>query len=146
MACFQVIVEIEYQQKGAIGDNVFIQPISSCRDSPFSIGLDRSEDAFYLYFNGGKEALETNWANFDLISSRIVSLHPCTGCVPGVQLYDCINGACTAREEYNTPGLYETIEECEVACGVGCSGKCLSNSDWATIQDLAKKLKNQNCN
>lgn len=59
--------------------------------------------------------------------------------------YDCINGACLPKTTYNTPGLYPTLEECEVSCGAGCSGKCISNSDWAKIEGLSSQLKNKNC-
>ena len=59
--------------------------------------------------------------------------------------YDCINGACIASTKYTTPGLYESLSECEVVCGTGCSGKCISNSDWAQIQDLSNQLKNKSC-
>ena len=60
--------------------------------------------------------------------------------------HDCINGACIPAAEYNTPGLYQSLSECEQVCGSqGCSGKCLGNAEWATIQELANKLKNQNC-
>ena len=60
--------------------------------------------------------------------------------------YDCLNGACISALEYGTPGFYSSLEECEQVCGSqGCSGKCISNSDWVKIQGLASKLKNQNC-
>ena len=59
--------------------------------------------------------------------------------------YDCINGACRPATQFNTPGLYTSLSECEVACGTGCSGKCISNKDWLTIQSLASHLKHKNC-
>ncbi|WP_109010069.1 hypothetical protein [Nostoc commune] len=59
--------------------------------------------------------------------------------------YDCINGACTNKSTYNTPGLYQTLSDCETACGTGCSGKCISNSDWAQIENLSGQLKSRNC-
>jgi hypothetical protein len=59
--------------------------------------------------------------------------------------YDCINGACIPKTTYNTPGIYNSLAECETSCGTGCSGKCISNSDWATIEGLASQLKQRNC-
>ncbi|MEH2263818.1 hypothetical protein [Nostoc sp.] len=59
--------------------------------------------------------------------------------------YDCINGACIAKDKYNTPGLYANLSACEEACGTGCNGKCISNSDWAQIEGLASQLKNHEC-
>jgi len=65
--------------------------------------------------------------------------------VPPSIPHDCINGACTPKTTYNTPGLYVSLEECEVACGTGCSGICVSNSDWAKIEGLAGQVKNKVC-
>ncbi|MEH1838129.1 MAG: hypothetical protein V7L20_05075 [Nostoc sp.] len=59
--------------------------------------------------------------------------------------YDCINGACLTSDKYSTPGLYPSLSDCEIACGTGCSGKCISNSDWAQIEGLSGQLKNRNC-
>lgn len=59
--------------------------------------------------------------------------------------YDCINGACQPSHQYNTPGLYQSLSECEEACGTGCSGTCVSNKDWAIIQQLSSQLKKKNC-
>lgn len=70
-----------------------------------------------------------------------------TTCIPpGTETqYDCINGACIPKSTYNSPGLYASLSDCQVACGTGCSGKCLSNSDWAQIEGLANQLKSRNC-
>ncbi len=66
-------------------------------------------------------------------------------CPPTTVKYDCINGACVSKATYNTPGIYNSLSECEVACGTGCNGKCISNADWAQIEGLANQLKNQTC-
>ena len=137
-----VTVSITYRAKGSSGSGTTIQKTSACHPPPFSIGLDRSEDSFYLYYNGGKQSLENSWTNYDLLASSIVSQEYC-----GTEdFFDCINGACVKKEVYSTPGIYQGIEECEVACGSGCSGKCLSNSEWSKINSLASQLKSKNCN
>jgi hypothetical protein len=59
--------------------------------------------------------------------------------------YDCINGACIQKTAYNTPGIYNSLAECESICGTGCSGKCISNVEWAQIEGLANQLKSKNC-
>ncbi|MEH1857490.1 MAG: hypothetical protein V7L21_05710 [Nostoc sp.] len=64
---------------------------------------------------------------------------------PATDRYDCINGACTKKNVYSTPGLYASLSACEVACGTGCSGKCISSADWAEIEGLSGQLKNGNC-
>ncbi len=71
----------------------------------------------------------------------------CNECpnIPPEDPYDCINGACIKKSVYNTPGIYATLSACEVSCGIGCSGKCISNSDWAQIEGLSNKLKSTNC-
>lgn len=63
---------------------------------------------------------------------------------PPTPKYDCLNGICVLSTQYNTPGIY-SLSECEQTCGTGCSGKCISNADWATIEGLAGQLKNKNC-
>lgn len=60
--------------------------------------------------------------------------------------YDCINGACIKASQHNTFGLYQSLSDCEIACGTGCSGKCISNSEWAQIEGLSNQLRNRNCN
>lgn len=59
--------------------------------------------------------------------------------------YDCVNANCVKSTKYNTPGIYASIEECETACGLGCSGQCVPKSEWNKIQSLANQLKNKNC-
>ncbi|WP_200327558.1 hypothetical protein [Sphaerospermopsis aphanizomenoides] len=59
--------------------------------------------------------------------------------------YDCLNGACIDKDIYKTPGIYQSIEECQVACGTGCSGVCLTASEWSTIQGLASQNKSRHC-
>jgi hypothetical protein len=76
-----------------------------------------------------------------------VSCNFCSNCCTDSpnSTYDCINAACVSKNTYNTPGIYNSLAECEQACGTGCSGKCISNSDWAQIEGLANQLKNKNC-
>lgn len=59
--------------------------------------------------------------------------------------YDCVNGACVEKQKYSTPGIYESLSECEKSCGPGCGGVCISNSDWAKISNLAAMVKNKDC-
>lgn len=66
-------------------------------------------------------------------------------CPPPAVSYDCINGACIPKTTYNTPGIYNSLEDCETSCGTGCSGKCIPNSEWATIEGLSSQLKQRNC-
>jgi hypothetical protein len=61
------------------------------------------------------------------------------------QSYDCINGACTKKNIYSTPGLYGSLDDCQKSCGTGCSGKCVSDSELAQIEGLSSELKSKNC-
>ncbi len=145
MACFTVSVSITYRAKGATGSGNTVTRTSSCLPSPFSTVLDRSADGFFLNYNGGREILEGSWTNYDLLSSSIVSQTSCTECNDPTVSYDCINASCVKKTVYNTPGIYQSLSDCETACGIGCSGKCLSNEEWSRIQDLANKLRQRNC-
>ena len=69
----------------------------------------------------------------------------CSGCENVVIKYDCINAVCTQSSQYNTPGIYTSLSQCETACGTGCSGQCISNEEWSKINSLANQLLNKNC-
>lgn len=74
----------------------------------------------------------------------------CNGCKgppppPPSARYDCVNGSCLEKGRYSTPGIYESLSECEQNCGPGCGGVCVSNTDWAKISSLVAMLKNKDC-
>lgn len=96
----------------------------------------------YQYRAGTQNIEQVNAAT---PTSGFVTSGSCSGCEIIIEHYDCINGACINKNTYNTPGLYKSLSECETVCGTGCSGKCISNSDWSTIEGLASQLKNKNC-
>ncbi|MDF5736799.1 MULTISPECIES: hypothetical protein [unclassified Nostoc] len=66
-------------------------------------------------------------------------------CPAPIDAFDCINGSCINKNVYSTPGLYSSLSDCEIACGTGCSGKCVSNADWAQIESLSSQIMNRNC-
>ncbi|MEH2077023.1 MAG: hypothetical protein V7K57_21925 [Nostoc sp.] len=60
--------------------------------------------------------------------------------------YDCINGACIEKSKYNTPGLYQSLDDCQTVCGgTSCGGQCISNPDWAQIESLASQIRSKEC-
>ncbi|MDZ7969065.1 MAG: hypothetical protein RM368_29625 [Nostoc sp. DedSLP03] len=70
-----------------------------------------------------------------------ISSGSCNAC-PTINTYNCVNGACVP----DVTGIYKSLSECEVNCGTNrCSGKCISNSDWAAIEGLSHQLRNRNC-
>jgi hypothetical protein len=91
----------------------------------------------------GEIVLGTYYPNITDVSivDAVISCPP----PPPPPQYDCLNGACVTKTTYNTPGLYPSLGECQVACGTGCSGVCVSASDWANIEGLASRNKSQNC-
>lgn len=97
-----------------------------------------------IYFAGSRP--NTSGAISQSVFNGLLWLgQPTVVCTVPQTQYDCINGACIAKATYNTPGIYQSLSECETSCGTGCSGKCISNSEWAQIEGLANQLKNQNC-
>ncbi|MEH2136848.1 hypothetical protein [Nostoc sp.] len=96
----------------------------------------------FVYRNGSQSASAVNDAT---PTPGYNTYGECNACKVVIVLYDCINGACTPSTTYKTPGLYSDMNACELACGTGCSGKCISNSDWAQIEGLASQLKNHEC-
>jgi hypothetical protein len=96
--------------------------------------------AWFIVVDG---ALTTEW----VITNEPIIVDPtnAANCINTSFPHDCINGACFPKSQFNTPGLYDSLAECEAACGTGCSGKCISNKDWSKIQWLSSQLKNRNC-
>lgn len=45
----------------------------------------------------------------------------CDGCLPSNNAYDCINGSCIPKTQYNTPGKYNSLADCQAVCGVASS-------------------------
>lgn len=69
---------------------------------------------------------------------------------------DCLNGSCVPATQYNTPGVFASLAECQAICtSNGCQppgpnycppGKvCLEGSDWAQIEQLSSQLRSKDC-
>ncbi|NJO61351.1 MAG: hypothetical protein HC836_24780 [Richelia sp. RM2_1_2] len=145
MSGFYVQIEAPWRfQNSDTRFNLTYSP-SKCVAPPYGYVFKNGGNDLYLTHADGDLFLETNWADYVLLDFDVIELSPCEIQEDDSNKYDCINGACIKSDVYNTPGIYNDIEECEIACGAGCSGKCLSNADWQKIQDLAKKIKNKNC-
>jgi hypothetical protein len=56
--------------------------------------------------------------------------------------YDCVNGQCALASQYHTPGLFNSLEDCQAKCALnnGCDGTCINSADWSRIQQLANGL------
>ncbi|MEH2400193.1 hypothetical protein [Nostoc sp.] len=86
----------------------------------------------------------------------------CTNCKNKVIFYDCINGNCTDKTQYNTPGIYKSLTDCQAVCANGGScgdgkqcvdpttfcpaGKvCIDDSEFSSIQNLISGINNEVC-
>lgn len=139
MATWKISVDTPYSFPGSPTTEYTYSP-EGCFRSPYSHRFDSSKENLYLIHRDGETLLGGGWSGYDLEGFSVKQLEECES-----EPYDCLNGSCVKAEVYSTPGLYETISDCEKACGSGCSGKCLSKDEWRKIQDLAKKLKDKNC-
>lgn len=76
--------------------------------------------------------------------------------------YDCINGVCTLSTQYQTPGLYKSLADCQAVCADGgaCgSGKqcvdpttfcppgkvCIDDSELSSIEGLIANINSEVC-
>ena len=124
------LYEGEYTNLGPVPDtNYFLEKVgdSSCGGFRFVV---RKSDTREIIYNSTSSAKEVSLF-FDG--------------QPQFKKYDCLNAECIESTQYNTPGLYQSLEECEQACGPGCGGKCISDEKWSIIKALARKLINLNC-
>ena len=140
-----------YENCAGEKQHYFICANSLPSTEPFGCGVRWIIDGGYPFPNDSVKY--TNWSQ---VPNSDISLVPvahrmsgtngsCSSCPTVIDYYDCINGACTKKSVYNTPGLYQSLSECEVVCGTGCSGKCISNTDWTQIENLSGELKNRSC-
>ena len=84
----------------------------------------------------------------------------CDSCKPST--YDCINGVCTVKTQYNTPGLYNSLSDCQAVCANGGScgdgkqcidptnfcppGKiCIDQGEFSSIEALISKIGSEVC-
>lgn len=111
-------------------------------DDPY-FGLTSGGSQWSLLSAADGRVMYPNWIGASI--TPIIDNKIFTPDTPPPIQYDCVNGACLPKTTFNTPGIYATLSECEINCGTGCSGKCLSNEDWAQIEGLAAQLKNKNC-
>ncbi|MEH2278124.1 MAG: hypothetical protein V7K40_25905 [Nostoc sp.] len=76
--------------------------------------------------------------------------------------YDCLNGTCVQKTQYNTPGLYPSLADCQAVCANGgaCgSGKqcvdpttfcppgkvCIEQSEFSEIEGLISQINSEVC-
>jgi hypothetical protein len=85
----------------------------------------------------------------------------CSDCSSSIKTYDCLNGACVESADYDTPGLFNSLADCEAACGsgTGCAAPnicvppdycppgmvCLPAGEFSQIEGLGVALNNSAC-
>lgn len=93
--------------------------------------------------------------------SRTV-LGSCSGCTVSNPKYDCVNGNCFDSNTYKTPGIYNSLSDCQAVCANGgacSSGKqcvdpttfcpsgkvCIEQTEYDSIQGLISKINSEVC-
>ncbi|MBN3939180.1 hypothetical protein [Nostoc sp. NMS9] len=76
--------------------------------------------------------------------------------------YDCINGKCIVKTQYNTPGLYQSLADCQAVCANGgacAEGKqcvdpttfcpldkvCIDKGEFADAEAIIAKINSEVC-
>lgn len=76
--------------------------------------------------------------------------------------YDCINGECIKKTQYNTLGIYKSLADCQAVCANGgacAAGKqcvdpttfcpdgkvCIEQGEFASIEGLISKINSEVC-
>ncbi|MBE8990638.1 hypothetical protein [Nostoc sp. LEGE 12450] len=143
MTTYQVRVDIGYSYFPRLNETFpYSYSPEGCFSGGYSYRLGNNGNDLYLVHADGEVFLGSNWSGYEIRGFTVVQI---SACDDPIEKYDCINGACIKANVYDTPGIHESLSECETACGTGCSGKCISNSDWAQIEGLSGQLKNRNC-
>lgn len=143
MTTWNIEVDTPYSIKGNSQIIDYTYYPSGCFQGPYSHKFKDNGSNLYLVHGENETYLGGGWEGYVLRSFNVRQVKKCED---EDKPYDCINGACIKSSQYDTPGIYEDISECEKACGTGCSGKCLSNEEWNKIKNLAKQIKDKNCN
>ncbi|MGV0102511.1 hypothetical protein NSTCB13_01038 [Nostoc sp. DSM 114160] len=157
--------------------------------SPSSDGMDvvggfELDDPTWVQLGGGTgggsaELRATGTDNRVLLSTPGLSAYPpariytksksftktdpsCTSNTSYQEKYDCINGQCKISTTYNTPGLYQSLADCQAACANGgacASGKqcvdpttfipsgkvCIDQGEFDSIEALISKIGSEVC-
>ncbi|BBD69684.1 hypothetical protein NIES4072_29800 [Nostoc commune NIES-4072] len=98
-----------------------------------------------------------------MVNKRFVKDDPnCQSGGTPQQQYDCINGQCITKTQYNTPGIYNSLADCQAVCSNGgacASGKqcvdpttfcpdgkvCIDQGEFASIEALISKIGSEVC-
>jgi hypothetical protein len=139
---WNIQVDTPYSSRGNPSDYTeYTYSPYGCFSGPYSYRFDAAQENLYLIHSQGETLLGGSWSPYILRNFQVRQTIQCDLDEP----YDCINAACIKASQYNTPGIYASLSECEQICGEGCSGICLSKDDWNKIKDLSRKLKKRNC-
>lgn len=95
-------------------------------------------------------------------AARSGNCDACATLPPTEKNYDCINGICYDKDQYGTPGIYSTLEECQAHCGTSTNSceppnicvspdycppgmVCIPSSEWGQIEGLSSSIKDGAC-
>ena len=142
MPKYNITINARYRRVGGFRESDFSHHPQGCYSGPYSYRL--SGDDLYFSSGAGEEYIGPTWNGYEITEFSVEEHTLCEEEEEELK-YDCLNASCVLATTYNTSGIY-TLAECEMACGSGCSGKCISNEEWNKIQSLANQLKNKSCN
>jgi len=77
-----------------------------------------------------------------IVSLEDVADSLCPSCIVPPQKYDCINGKCEKKSVYGTPGIFNSLDECQGRCAApNACDKCLTNAEYNSIISEIDHLK-----
>ncbi|MEH2137154.1 hypothetical protein [Nostoc sp.] len=141
----------------------------ACGDSPSFQAMEGGQALFLdgsrlggggFVFRTGTQAVSSS--TNDTPTSGYQTFGNCTACKPVIALYDCINGKCTVSTQYNTPGLYANLTDCQAVCANGgacAAGKkcvdpttfcpdgkvCIDQGEFDSAEALISKIGSEVC-
>ncbi|MBR8832711.1 MAG: hypothetical protein DSM106950_01370 [Stigonema ocellatum SAG 48.90 = DSM 106950] len=100
-------------------------------------------DVDVTFDNGSVQRIALQHTN---LSPHSISALQLIGCNPNIK-YDCINGVCVQSIQYKTSGYFQSLADCQSACGLskGCNGICIGNDEYQKIQGLINKISGELC-
>lgn len=93
---------------------------------PVLIQLSQTHPSGCLFY-GGAAFDSTGWHSYPEFYTK-------GDC--GEPKHDCLNGGCVKSTDYNTPGKYDNLADCQAGCSKDspCNGVCVPSADIAALE------------
>jgi hypothetical protein len=152
---------IQYRNPG--GPNNTLSYSGTAANTPYIASGFGSANGCSLGNVSGNTAIFANGKGFinacNCNSSGVVASITSSSYV-GNSGYDCVNGGCYSAGNYDTPGSYTTLANCQANCGATCTTgsvcvdpnnycpngqTCLPTTEFSQIQSLSSQLRQRDC-